>query len=73
VEVNPDDLITQTTAAKMRGVSLQAIMNLVKRGSLKSITIDGHTFVLRAEVEKFKPSVGGRPKKKGGRKRAQES
>jgi hypothetical protein len=62
VRVNPEDLITQTTAAQIRGVSLQAIMNLVKRGSLKSIMIDGHTFVWRSEVKKFKPSLGGRPK-----------
>jgi hypothetical protein len=49
----------------MRGVSLQAIIRLVQRGKLTVITIDGHKFVTRAEVEKFKPGPAGRPKTKG--------
>jgi len=64
VNINPDDLVTQTTAAKIRGVSLQAIEGLVRRGKLKLTIIDGHKFVSRKELEKYKPSIGGRPKRK---------
>jgi hypothetical protein len=69
VKFNPEDLVTQTTAAKMRGVSTQAIVSLVQRGRLTSIVIDGHTFVLRKEIESFKPSAAGRPKGKFAKKR----
>jgi len=62
VKINPDDLIRQATAAKMRGVSPQAINRLIERGSLNTVVIDGLVFVYREEVEKYKPSVGGRPK-----------
>ncbi|MEK6301677.1 MAG: hypothetical protein AABO41_13285 [Acidobacteriota bacterium] len=68
MKFNPEDLVRQTTAARMRGVSTQAIVGLVQRGKLTKIVIDGYPFVLRSEVEKFKPSVGGRPKKTAGRK-----
>jgi hypothetical protein len=62
VKFNPEDLVRQTTAARMRGVSKQAIEGLVKRGKLTKIVIDGYAFVLRSEVENYKPSIGGRPK-----------
>jgi hypothetical protein len=62
VKFSPEDLVTQTTAARMRGVSLQAIINLVKRGRLTAVTIDGHVFVRRAEVEGFETIPAGRPK-----------
>jgi hypothetical protein len=64
VKINPDDLVTYTTAARIRGVSLQAISRLVQRGSLSMIEIDGHKFVSRKEVQSYKPNIGGRPKAK---------
>ncbi|MGH9824957.1 MAG: hypothetical protein ACREDR_17140 [Blastocatellia bacterium] len=69
LKIDPEELITQTTAARMRGVSVQAILRLIQRGKLKTVVIDGHTFLLRAEVEKFKPGVGGRPRVKTGKPR----
>jgi len=62
VKFDPEDLISQSTAAAIRGVSVQAITHLIARGKLKTLVIDGHTFLFRAEVEKFKPSKGGRPR-----------
>lgn len=62
MKFDPDDLVRQTTAAKMRGVSTQAIVKLVQRGKLTRVVIDGYTFVLRKEVENFKPSLAGRPR-----------
>jgi hypothetical protein len=64
VKLNPKDLVTYTTAARMRGVSVQAISRLVRRGKLKLIEIDGHKFVFREEVQMYRPSVGGRPAKR---------
>jgi excisionase family DNA binding protein len=65
MKVDPDELITQTQAAEMRGVSVQAISGLVKRGKLKTVMIGRRRFLLRSEVEKFKPGPAGRPKTKG--------
>jgi hypothetical protein len=66
---NPEDLVSQSTAARMRGVTMQAIQNLIERGKLKAVVIDRHIFLLRSEVEQFKPSKGGRPKAKAGTKK----
>jgi len=63
VKFTPEDLVTQTTAARMRGVSKQAIVGLIQRGKLTQVIIDGHPFLLRKEVEKYKPGIGGRPKR----------
>ena len=64
MKINPEDLIRQATAAKMRGVSPQAISRLIARGSLRTVVIDGLVFVYREEVENFTPSKGGRPQSK---------
>ena len=44
-------------------MSIQAISQLIKRGSLKTVEIGGRFFLNRDEVETFEPSKGGRPKK----------
>jgi len=62
MRVDPEDLISQTTAAKIRGVTKQSILHLIQRGKFRTIKIDGHAYLFRSEVEKFKPSKGGRPK-----------
>jgi len=57
--------ISQAEAARIRGVSKQAIADLIKRGRLSSVAVAGRTVVLRTEVEDFvpKPTVGRPPKK----------
>jgi excisionase family DNA binding protein len=57
------DWITQAEAARVRGVSRQAITILVRKGRLKILKIGGRTFVRRKEVEEFTPEPGGRPPK----------
>lgn len=42
-------------------MSVQAIHYLIKAGRLQGIEISGKTFVLREEVENFKPQRTGRP------------
>jgi hypothetical protein len=61
----PDELISQAEAARIRGVSQQAIANLIRRGRLKSTLVAGRALVSRSEVEAFipKPKLGRPPKK----------
>jgi excisionase family DNA binding protein len=61
-KINPLDWISQTKAAKLRGVSRQAIWKLVTKGRLKSIEIGGHRFVSLADVESFRRGRPGRLK-----------
>ena len=63
MKVDTEDLIKQSTAGRMRGVSTQAIVLLVKRGKLRKVVIDGDVFVYKKEVENFIPGTAGRPKK----------
>lgn len=55
------DLITQAEAARLRGVSREAIYGLVARGKLSVVEIGGQKFVRRSEVESYTPEAGGRP------------
>jgi len=63
------DWISQSEAARLRGVTRQAIAKLVKKGRLKVLVLGGHTFVSKAEVVGFEMQTAGRPKKeKNGQK-----
>ncbi|PYP85875.1 MAG: hypothetical protein DMF61_15045 [Blastocatellia bacterium AA13] len=64
MKVDLEDLISQKQAAAIRGVTLQGIHSLVKRGKLKTYMVGDKGFLSRKEVESYVPSVGGRPKKK---------
>lgn len=64
MRIDPDDMITLAEAARIRGVTHEAMRKLLKRGRLKERKIGGKTFLSKREVERFKPSVGGRPRKK---------
>jgi excisionase family DNA binding protein len=66
----PKDLITQSEAAKLRGVSTAAISDLIKRGRLHPVEIAGKRLLRRSEVKSFKPEKGGRPKKRAKTKKA---
>jgi excisionase family DNA binding protein len=62
--VKPGDWISQAEAARIRGVSQQAIVNLIRRGRLTIVNMAGRTVVLRSEVENFTAKLkGGRPSK----------
>ena len=58
-----EDLVSQTEAAEMRGVSVQAISHLIKAGRFQTVQVSGKTFLLREEVASYKPGRGGRPRK----------
>jgi hypothetical protein len=70
-EAVPDDLITQTEAADLRGVDLGAVNQWVRRGRVRSFEKYGRRLVSRSEVLSYDPGAhkGGRPStKKGGDK-----
>jgi hypothetical protein len=61
----PKDLVRQSSAAKLRGVSPAAIARLISRGRLKTYDVDGVPHVSRSEVLNFEPQTPGpKPKKK---------
>ena len=59
--MNAAEWITKAEAARVRGVTRQAMAKLVKKGRLSTLEIAGHTLVKRADVESYKPEIGGRP------------
>jgi hypothetical protein len=65
----PDDLITLTEAAELRGYAgVSAISRLIERNRLRVFERYGKRLVSRAEVEAFEPAKGGRPSSKKGTK-----
>lgn len=62
------DLISIAQAAKIRGVTIEAISDLIRRGRLTVVEIADKRFLKRSEVESFRPSKGGRPKAAGTKK-----
>jgi excisionase family DNA binding protein len=58
-----DEWISQAEAARIRGVSRQAIAELVKRQRLETLSIGGRLLVRRKQIEQFKAQpVGRHPK-----------
>jgi hypothetical protein len=57
-EVDMSDLITQSEAAELRGVSLSAIANLVRRGRLDVVERFGKSLVKRSQVESLEDQRG---------------
>ncbi|WP_399255093.1 helix-turn-helix domain-containing protein [Terriglobus tenax] len=70
VEENLDAWISQSEAARIRGVSKQAIAKLIARERLSARKIGGRMLVLRSEVEAFTPMPIGRPRKETGPQKA---
>jgi len=60
---DPSAWISQSEAARIRGVSRQAIARLVAKGRFKKFSVGGRTLLSRADVENFKPEMPGRPTK----------
>jgi hypothetical protein len=61
---HPGDLITQTEAARLRGVTRAAIGDLISRGRLRSAGMFGRTLVYRSEVMGFEKQPPGRKRKR---------
>lgn len=62
----PNDLITLTEAAELRGYTdASAINQLIRRGHVRRYEMYGKPLVSRSEVLKYSPSKGGRGKRAG--------
>ena len=57
------DWISQAEAARLRGVTRQAIAKLIQKERLKTLDVAGRTLVSKSELLKFKALTAGRPKK----------
>jgi excisionase family DNA binding protein len=63
--LDPSAWISQTEAARLRGVSRQSIAELVKKNRFKILKIGGKTLLNRSDVEAFQPhSPGPAPKRR---------
>ncbi len=58
-----EEWISQAEAARLRGVSRQAIARLVKKGRFRVFRIGGKVLLKRAEVKAYEPDRPGRPRK----------
>jgi excisionase family DNA binding protein len=58
---NSRDWVSQAEAARIRGVTRQAIARLIKKGRLQTLEIGGKTLILRSEIQAFKREPAGRP------------
>jgi DNA-binding XRE family transcriptional regulator len=69
------EYLSQAEAARRRGVSNQAIAELIRRGRLTPVEVAGRTVVLRSEIEGFvaRPKFGNPPKKATSKKTAQKA
>ena len=55
------DWISQAEAARVRGVSRQAIARLLSKGRFKVLEVGGRVLLSRSDVERYKPERPGRP------------
>ncbi len=61
---NPNELLTPTQAARLKGVSRQWISNLIRQEKLDVVRIAGRNFVRQSEVLNYKAAPKpGRPAK----------
>jgi excisionase family DNA binding protein len=58
-----NEWVSQSEAARIRGVSPQAIGRLIHKGRFRTLRIGGKVLLNRREVENYKPKRTGRPRK----------
>ncbi|MEF8758775.1 MAG: helix-turn-helix domain-containing protein [Candidatus Accumulibacter sp. UW25] len=62
--IDLSEWISQAQAARLRGVSRQAIANLVRHQRLGTLDVAGRRLVRRKDILAFEPLQPGRPKEK---------
>jgi predicted site-specific integrase-resolvase len=65
-KIDPQSWISQSEAAEIRGVSRQAIHELVQKGRFRTLEMGSKKFVLREDVVSYEPRKGGRPRTRPG-------
>jgi len=58
---DPNDWVSQAEAASLRGVSRQAIHQLVSKGRFRTYEVAGRVLVLREDVTTYTAEPSGRP------------
>ena len=61
--LSAEEWISQAEAARIRGVSRQAIARLIKKGRFRVLTIAGKTLLKRTDVASYEREQPGRPRK----------
>ena len=61
--IDPGEWISQKQAAEIRGVTRQAINELVRKGRFDTLEVGGKTLLKREDVENYESRKGGRPSK----------
>lgn len=62
IAISPSDWVSPVEAARIRGVSRQAITKLIKGGRIETVEIAGRKLVRLSAVEAFKANPPGRKK-----------
>ncbi len=62
-DVSSDEWVSQAEAARIRGVSRQAIARLIKKGRFQVLRIGGKVLLKRSEVKAYESERPGRPRK----------
>jgi hypothetical protein len=57
---SPEDWISQSEAARLRGVTRQAIASLIETKRVQTLEIGGRLLVRRQDIEQFEPKKAGR-------------
>lgn len=57
----PEEWVSQAEAARIRGVSRQAIARLIRKGRFKALVVGGRSLLRKLEVESYRPESPGRP------------
>jgi excisionase family DNA binding protein len=57
----PAEWVSQAEAARIRGVSRQAIARLIKKGRFQVLEVGGKVLLKRSDIESFTPEPPGRP------------
>lgn len=66
--IDPEKWISQKKAADMRGVTRQAIHQLMKKGRFRTKEVAGKTLLHRKDVKDYEEKRGGRPPSTSGEK-----
>lgn len=57
-----NDWVSQAEAARMRGVSRQAIARLIRKGRFRVLKIGGKVLLRRLDVKAYESKGAGRPR-----------
>jgi excisionase family DNA binding protein len=68
---NGADWVSQAEAARLRGVTRQAISRLIKKGRFQVLRIGGKALLNRTEIVNFVPEQAGRPSNERNTKKEQ--